>query len=366
MKSNQTKLSASLRIIWAIAFKDMVDAIKNKTILSVVLGVGLLMLSGMALPLLMGLADIHRMVIYPEADSQSLAQLGGDIDFDIIPVESPEQMEAYMTQVGGKVMGLAVPADFDQLIASDGEVILEGYFVHWVNETDAAEEREYFEAQLSDIFGKPVRINAEGNQVYPPPDSDGQPFMTAISITIAILTISIFIVPYLMIEEKETKTMDALLVSPARISEVVVGKALAGLIYGLTAAAIVMAFNQAMIVHWWLAILAAICGTLLTVAVGLLLGSIFENPASMNLWLGMVMAALMLPVFLVNSMKAEWPEIVKFILTWIPSVPLSKLFRISLSGSVLPDQVLLYFGVVLGSAALILAVVAGIVRRMDR
>jgi hypothetical protein len=47
------RLRANLRILWAIASKDITDAIQNKTTLSIMLGVGLMMLTGMALPLLL-------------------------------------------------------------------------------------------------------------------------------------------------------------------------------------------------------------------------------------------------------------------------------------------------------------------------
>ena len=47
MKSTlRSRWNESLRIIWAIAAKDIVDAIKNKTTISVILGIGMMMLAG--------------------------------------------------------------------------------------------------------------------------------------------------------------------------------------------------------------------------------------------------------------------------------------------------------------------------------
>jgi len=42
-----------------------------------------------------------------------------------------------------------------------------------------------------------------------------------------------------MVEEKEKHTMEALLVSPASYSQIVLGKTIAGIFYCLTAAAVV-------------------------------------------------------------------------------------------------------------------------------
>jgi len=169
-----------------------------------------------------------------------------------------------------------------------------------------------------------------------------------------------------MIEEKETHTMDVLLVSPANISQVVVGKALAGLVYGLAAGGTVLAFNQALVVHWGVAILATICGTLFAVAVGLLMGSIFDNPGSMNLWFGVVITVLMMPVLL-NVMKApSWPKIMTTIMSYIPTVALARVYGVSFSGSAPLAQVLSNLGVVVGSSMVVLATVVRKIRQADR
>jgi len=160
--------------------------------------------------------------------------------------------------------------------------------------------------------------------------------------------------------------MDVLLVSPASISQVVIGKVLAGLVYGLAAAGTVLAFNQALVVHWGVAILATICGTLFAVAVGLLVGSIFDNPGSMNLWLGVIVTVLLMPVLL-NVMKVpSWPKIVTTIMSWIPTVALARVSGVSFSGSVPLGLVLPDLGIVVGSAVLVLALVVWKVRRADR
>jgi ABC-2 type transport system permease protein len=183
---------------------------------------------------------------------------------------------------------------------------------------------------------------------------------------IAIITICASLVPYLMVEEKESRTLDALLVSPASIGQVVVGKAIAGMVYGLVAAGVVLAFNRTLVVHWELAILAAACGTLFAVAVGLLLGSIFDNPQNMSLWMGLTLIILLLPAFLSLAASSALPKLPRAIMPWIPSAALTKAIRISFSGSVPLDQVFLNLGIVLGSTILLLTTVVWIVRRSDR
>jgi ABC-2 type transport system permease protein len=190
--------------------------------------------------------------------------------------------------------------------------------------------------------------------------------MISMTLTIAIIITSAFLVPYLMLEEKETRTMDVLLVSPASISQMVIGKAIAGLVYGLIGAGVVLLFSRAMVVHWGWAALAALSGALLATAIGLLMGSIFNNTQNMNLWLGVILAALIMPIMLEMFVVESWPQSLKAIIPWVPSVLLAKLFRASFSANVPLEMALPALGVVFGCAGLVLAAVVWRIRLMDR
>ena len=63
MDTSKGKLSEGLRIIWAIVVKDIVDAIKNKTTISIILGMVMVMLTGQAMPLLLKLSDVSRVIL---------------------------------------------------------------------------------------------------------------------------------------------------------------------------------------------------------------------------------------------------------------------------------------------------------------
>jgi len=363
---NTTKLRKSLRIIWAIAAKDIVDAIKNKITISIIVGVAFLMLSGQALSLLSKLQSTPSGVVYDAGKSGLVAELKKSDDLRLGTVSSQQELEEAVGEAAGPLLGLTVPADFDQTVEAGGPVELDGYFVHWISPADAAETQVFFEERLIELTGRPAHINTEGHAVYPSPDSGGQSSMVSRSLVVAVLTICGAIVPFLIIEEKETHTLDALLVSPASIGQVITGKALAGAFYGLTAAGVVFAFNRAMVVHWGLAALAAICGALFAVAVGLLLGSLFDNPASMNLWFCGVLLLLLMPVLLADALGPNVPQVVRTIMPWIPTVLLDQVVRVSFSASVPLDQVLPALVVVVGSAVVILAAVVWVVRRSDR
>ena len=59
----------AIRIVGAIAAKDVIDAIKNRTTLSLALAMVMMMLGAQALPFLVSLSATPRLVIYDEGTS---------------------------------------------------------------------------------------------------------------------------------------------------------------------------------------------------------------------------------------------------------------------------------------------------------
>jgi len=175
-----------------------------------------------------------------------------------------------------------------------------------------------------------------------------------------------FMVPYLIIEEKDARTMDTLLISPANYSEVVIGKAVAGLFYCIAAAAVMFIFNGHLVHLWGIAVLTLVCGALFTVSLGLLMGILFDNPASMNLGIGLLILILLIPVLLVDTVGSKLPQIAVTLMTGIPTVGLSRAFRVSFAKSAPLDIMLTNISILLGAAALLLCLVVWRVRQLDR
>ena len=216
----------------------------------------------------------------------------------------------------------------DIMIEESTPLDLEGYVVHWASDEDAAAVVTFFERELGEMVGGSIRISLEGNTVFTRSDSRGLPFLISVMIMLALTLIGISLVPNLMLEEKATKTINTLLVSPASELQLVVGKALSGAFYCLLALAIAFSFNTALITHWWLAIGAGICGAFFAVSTGLLLGSVIEDRRQLTLWGWLVLIPLIMPVFL-SLLTDLLPESVISAFRWIPTVALAKVFRVS-------------------------------------
>jgi ABC-type Na+ efflux pump permease subunit len=364
MSDTGGKLAESIRISLAIAAKDITDAINNKTILSLLLALVFTMLTAQALPLVLKLADVSQVIVFDAGDSRLVTELDKSERYRLIQADSQQQMEETLSILSGKVLGLAVPAEFDEVLDAGGQPRLEGYVV-WANRSGAADLKSDAERHLQDLLGQPVLIQVEGNVLYPPPEGGGRLGMVATVMVLIPMVIGAFLVPYLMFEEKQAHTIEVLLISPARISQIVSGKALAALFYIVAAMAVVFLFNYSTIAHWGIAILAAICSGILFIGVGLVLGSVFDSPQGMGLWVVLPFLLLLLSA-VVDTIGASVPELLAATFQWLPTVALAKVFLLSFSGEATLTRALPDLMLTLAWAAPLYLVLIWLLGRMNR
>jgi ABC-type Na+ efflux pump permease subunit len=368
MDSARTPAGERLRIIGAIAAKDITDAIKNKTIISIVLGMAMMMLSAQAFPFLLKLSATPRAVVYdagtpPDGTSPLISAMAEDGTYRLTEVDSQQAMEDTLADLNAEVLGLVIPAGFEQALEPGAQGELQGYVV-WARRSAAGRLAGEMERYLGTLLQTPVHVQVEGNLVYPSPEGTGSLGMIAAVLTLVLVTTGGFLVPYLIFEEKQTHTMDALLVSPASATDITAGKALAGVAYCLTAMAIVLAFNYSTVVSWGVAILAVLVGAMLAVGVGLLMGTLFETAQQVGAWMVIPIMALMAPIMLATL--GNLPPILDSLLPWLPTIALGNLFLLSFSGTATLTQALPDLALVLVWTLPLYAAVIWRVRRSDR
>ncbi len=363
MKSSPSKFGEGLRVILAIVAKDLLEAVKNKTILSMFLTAMILLLVNKTAPSLWNADRPPVLAVYDAGSSSLVADLEESDQFNTRRMESQEELEWYLGYESFLILGVTLPAEFDQRLEIGEELTLDGYIVHWANEDQADEMQTFFETQFTELAGKPVRINLDGHTVYTTPDG-AKPFLTAAILVVILTLISISVIPGLMLEEKQSKTLDALLVSPASAGQVVIAKAIVGLLYSLAGAAVVMALNVPLLLHPGVTLLAVVAGSAFTVGVGLLMGSLLKEKQQLSAWTLIMVQPLLLPVFLTSI--SVLPETVKTLFSFIPTVALSRILQLSFSGRAPLSEYGAELALVFISAALVLALAAWVVRRSDR
>jgi ABC-2 type transport system permease protein len=360
------KASNNLYLVGVLAAKDIIEALRSKLVLTLIITLSIMLL----MPRLMGLIiqPAHTSIaLYDPSYSQLSTELEASPQFNPVEVSSISEFDAILDPLGsglGVAFGLAVPPDFDQRLAAGGELQVEGY-VAWGNRFNAQELKTEFESRLSKILGAPLHINTANNLVYPNRDAELLLGFATISVILILLMKGISLVPHLLFEEKQTHTMDSLLVSPASIGQVVAGKALAGAFYVLVASCVVFALYWAGVVHWGAALLFALGCALFSVGTGLVLGSFFDSQQEIVGWVSLILV-LLTGAMLASFMQLEVPNLIQSIIPWVPSVALAEVFLSAFLEYAQWDQVWINLGGVLLLSIVLYALVVWKVSRMDR
>jgi ABC-2 type transport system permease protein len=335
------------RIVLALATKDIVDALRNKTTLTLLLGLGAMILSVQAMPLLFKLDDRPHVAIYDAARTSLADDLRRDRALRISEMRSAAAAQAIAPEASGPLLALLLPEDWS---AGTGAVQVDGRLAHWVRPAAAARLISRAQQALQKATGRSFVIQAQ--IVYPTLENRGHNIMVASGLVLVTVMITAILVPHLILEEKRNHTLEMLRISPAGASQILLGKGLAGLVYGLLAAALLLAFNFAMVNQWSL-ILAALLGIiLLGVGLGLLVGILARNEGSLQLWIALLAILLLFPLALAFVNNNSLPAWLQQTLSWLPTIAAFDLVRLSFGDlfpapQVWPRLAILLFSVLL-------------------
>ncbi len=354
------------RAITAIARKDIVDAVRNMHLLfALLLPVGLSLLFSLAFPGPDQLGTL-TVAVYDPGGSRLVAALRTLPQVRLLDIASSEELPA--VAAGKAVGGLAVPAGFDAAVAAGQQPELKVYlnsrrgggeraaFQRLVERQVWALARQEIPAHIVESsVGGPLAIAGQGQQAF---DS----YFLVMLLVMSLAMTGTYMVPVLLVEEKEKHTLETLLVSPAGEAEVVAGKAIAGLVYSLLIAGVLLVLNRGWMGAWPLTALAVLVGGLFVVAVGLLLGGLFRNMAQVNTWSSIVMLLLLFPSWLTI---VQVPAPLEMAFRLIPTHYLAQALGWAAAGGASPGRVWGNLAVLAACAVVTLAVVVWRLRREE-
>lgn len=364
-KMHKPSWTDHLRLVWALAAKDIVDALKTKSTLSTIIISLLMVLFYRYFPVLTADSDTLRVLVYAETESALVTALERSPALALYPFDSRQRLMDAFVDADSVELAVVIPETAVVQQQTGEPIVIDGYLMYWVSPAQRAAIKTLVEDDLMTQLGQPVTLNLSGHDVYFDAGTTFFVFSATIALLFVAVIIGISLIPNLMVEEKQAKTLDALLVSPASAAHLVAGKALAGLFYGLLGSVVVLVVFRYLIVQWALAILAAVLATLFMVAIGLLLGSYVKVRAQLQLVAWFIILPLLFPVFLV-VMEGLVPSGAIAVMNWIPTVLLAKIFRLSLT----PNATVAHYGaalaVTIAATMALLALVVWVVRRQDR
>ena len=353
----------TLYIAWIIGTKDILDAMKHKGIRTNLLVMVVMVLFFYWFGTLRPFDKDVSVVVYDEGHTNlaiEKIQLRDGATYTFHEALSRSEMEWKMAH---RELGLVLPADFDQTLISRGTPSVDGY-VFWVDRMRVAELEAKYSQAFAEILGQPIRVEIAGNIIVPRSDAVGMQTTVSFQLVYFIFWTGMSLIPYLMLEEKQAKTMDALLTSPASVGQVVLGKAFAGFFYILVVGGFAVALNWAYVVHWGLALAAFLGYALFASGLALALGSLVKSPRQLGIWSVVLLLLAVIPPLL--YMEPNLKPGIRMVLAWFPTSALSSLFRFACSADVAPPQLLPNLAVVVLSIGLAFGLVIWKVRRSDR
>ncbi len=257
--------------------------------------------------------------------------------------------------------GLVLPAGFDEAVRAGGKPPLQFY----ISGDSLASNRIILAVTTIDL----VR-SVEGST--PPVDvqvvslgaEDSLPLSSRLVPLVIIFTLmvaGVFLPGTALVEEKESRTLSAILVTPVRLSEVLVAKACLGMLLATAMGVITLALNGALGANPGSLVLVMVVAALMCVEVGLIYGAVSKDMKSLFALIKGLNVFLIAPV--IFYLFPNWPQ-------WIPKIfptywVIQPVFELSVKGSSLAD-VWVELAIALGICAALGVVVVALVRKMER
>lgn len=282
--------SDHIRIITAIARKDISSAVKNLVMLSVALGVIVLVGSSQIGVLFQRISGYDIVYIYDTSGYNLAYSPNVPETLRLSAVATTVELGERLLNTPGSALGIVVSA------ADLQTQIVEASYAHWLAQDKAQQIADITEQFLSAEFDQGVSVRLSRSPIYPDNTDNRLVNSMSIMLIIALFAFCGSLVPTLILEEKRRKTWDILIGSPASVGDIIAGKAIAGLFYGLLTALVALTFFSPYILHWEVAVITSLLGAMLAVSTGLLLGVLLNSYQSINIYSMGLMILLFLPI----------------------------------------------------------------------
>jgi len=308
------------RVVAAIARKDLVDAIRNRYLLvALVTPLLVAILFRVLLPGINSQSNL-TVLVHDSGKSSLVAQLRTMSQIKLLEMGSADEAASEVAKSKG-VGALVVPLNFDADVAAGKHPEITVYANHKKNMIEQATFRRLVEQLVLSLVKDPAPARLVWIEVAKDPTAQvGElninQMLLPLLLLLAFGMTGALVVPLLLVEEKEKRTLDFLLTSPASLTEIVTGKALTGVVYSLLIAALLLTLNHKLIGNWPLTLSTILLGILFVVAIGLFMGSLFKNTMQVNTRASLALFALLVPAFPAPGLPASLETAMHFVPTY--------------------------------------------------
>lgn len=357
-------------MIWAIFKKDVRDAIRDSRVIA-------------ALLIPIGLGVFYNFMFdddeftpppvtvafHIQGNSQLpnalTATTAGAVELNIQMFDSAEAVRQQVEDEDADI-GMVIPPDFDAQVAAGDSPQL-GLIIQEEMGSSSNYVLAALEATLRDMAGRAPPATLVVDTIAAETDDElsvfeqigPRQYFVLASIIMLIGMNAMLVVPIILAEESEKKTLDAL-VMVASYVDVVIAKALVGLFYVTVSTVALLFLTGITVANVPLFVIACGLFAISLIGFGLLIGSIFSNANQVNTWGGFFLLPVIAPAFMVGF---PFPDAVSAILDGISTSQAMRLMINAVAGETL------FKGVWLSILVLILWIVAAyglLVLRLSR
>jgi len=316
----------NLRIVLAIAWKDILEGWKNKIILTSVVTSLFLVIFYNYLPDLTRGDELPLMVIYDPNEYIRIEETGNITDFNHRVEKEMDDFLYILRDMETPVIGVELEQDPHQP-QSDSPMILHGYYPYWMKPSQIVSIKTSAALTLGKLWDTSIEINDDAHIIYPIMDEYpyGKTFIATAGLLIQLAVMGLSMAPQLIVEEKDSRTLQAIVVSPAKLTHFILGKTLAVLFYTTLTTVIGLIFVRPLIIHWGLVLVALFVGMLTLIMPGILLGVLLKNKQQLQIWVWVMFIPIIMPIFF--SIVRVLPDRIMTIIDWWPTVALARLLR---------------------------------------
>jgi ABC-2 type transport system permease protein len=298
-----TTLSYNLRVIWACAKKDIRSALTERafTTMSIFIPVNILIL--LSLFVLAG-SQAPTAVVMNDRGPYAQQFYNAMAHAHSFSLQQTDAATARgLIQSGRIVSVVTVPADFDTRLQHHQPVTVE-VEINNLNTDFTNDIRRAVPLSITSFYAKAfphlVTVTPLERDFYPQ-DTDYIPYLTVSILVISLMIGGIIPAGTGVAREWELETMKELLLSPAPLWAILVGKLLGALILSLASVLVVLAVLILIIgvwpVHWWEVIAYTLITLIIFLAFGALIGTLLKNRRTMT---ALAMAIIM-PLFFLSG-----------------------------------------------------------------
>lgn len=340
-----------LRMLFSIFRKDVRDAIRDaRVLIAILVPIGLGFFYGQLFD------DTpprpSATVVYASAEPTTLPDMlrevaGGDVDLKIRQ-EPDAAAVRQVVEAEDADIGLVIPPGFDAAVrggASPALTVIQraspGFGSNYVMAA--------LDGALRAMAGQQPPATIQTDVISEPSGSQAifeqlglRRYFVLVSAVFLIAMIALLVVPVILAEEAEKKTLEAL-VMVASYPDVIGAKALVGIVYVVVSVALLLALTGLSPAN---APLFAVGILLLSVALigfGLLLGGLVRNANQLNTWSGVLLMPVIAPAFLVGL---DLPRSIQIVLQFFPTSQATQILINGLSGQAVFEHAWLSFLVI--------------------